>query len=321
VEEWEPGLRHFLKWGNMNRLSARITLSLLLLALLPVMPARSASTGVLVDFEDLDPVLSNDASLFEGYAGLNWTNFSSLVAPPVNSGIPESGYAAGLVSGIFIAYNKDGGPAEFWAYTPFSFASVHLTAAWLEDLQILVEGFLGPDLRYSRIVEVSPTGPTLFEFNFSGVDRVRFTPFGSTQYYRGGYGTHFVMDDLTIGDEEVTQIDATIDIKPGSAQNPINPGSNGVIPVALLSTPELDAPAMVDPDSLTFGRTGTETSLRGCAVEDIDGDGMPDLICHFLTRRTGFACGDVEGILMGLTNDGIPIIGRDTIIIVPCNKK
>ncbi len=50
-----------------------------------------------------------------------------------------------------------------------------------------------------------------------------------------------------------TAIPVTIDIKPGSDPNSINPKSKGKIPVAILSTQDFDAPQMVDKDSLTFG--------------------------------------------------------------------
>ena len=40
-----------------------------------------------------------------------------------------------------------------------------------------------------------------------------------------------------------------IDIKPGSDPNPINPGSNGLIPVAILSSEDFDA-TTVDPATI-----------------------------------------------------------------------
>ena len=71
----------------------------------------------------------------------------------------------------------------------------------------------------------------------------------------------------------------TIDIKPGSTTNPINLGSNGKIPVALLSTDTFNAASQIDVSSLRFGHTGKEASLVSCAApQDLNGDGLTDLL-------------------------------------------
>lgn len=112
----------------------------------------------------------------------------------------------------------------------------------------------------------------------------------------------------------------SIDINPGSSPNNINLKSKGKIPVAILSTQEFYAPDMVNKDSLTFGYTGVEDSLAFCNPkgEDVNGDGLKDLVCHFYTQETKFQCGDTEGILMGETVDGTPIEGKDSVSIAPC---
>ena len=112
--------------------------------------------------------------------------------------------------------------------------------------------------------------------------------------------------------------EVTIDIKPGSQLNPINPKSVGKIPVAILSTAEFDAPSEVDKTSLTFGRTGAELSLVSCNKkgEDVNGDGLLDQVCHFKIKLTGFKFGDTEGILKGQTLDGVSIEGRDLVRIL-----
>jgi len=111
-----------------------------------------------------------------------------------------------------------------------------------------------------------------------------------------------------------------IDIKPGSNINPVNRKSKGKIPVAILSTSDFNARKMVDRTSLTFGATGDEDSLAFCTPrrEDVNGDHLKDLICHFYTKKTGFQCGDTEGILKGQLLDGTPIEGSDLVRIVPC---
>lgn len=106
-----------------------------------------------------------------------------------------------------------------------------------------------------------------------------------------------------------------IDIKPGGSQNRINPNSRGTVPVAILSSPTFDAPTEVDPGSLTFGRTGEEPSLAECDAHprDVNGDGLPDLTCHFHTLTAAFQPGDTHGVLKGKIVLGRPFTGRDSV--------
>ncbi len=109
-----------------------------------------------------------------------------------------------------------------------------------------------------------------------------------------------------------------IDIKPDSFPNSINPGSRGTIPVAILSDSTFDATSL-DRTSLTFGRTGDEPSLAFCnsSLEDVNGDGLLDRVCHFKTQSAGFQSGDTAGVLKGRTLTGIPISGTDSVRLVP----
>jgi pimeloyl-ACP methyl ester carboxylesterase len=109
-----------------------------------------------------------------------------------------------------------------------------------------------------------------------------------------------------------------IDIKPGDSPNSINRRSQGKIPVAILSSSTFDAPARVNRLSLTFGHSGDETSLDFCNTQpaDVNGDGLPDLVCHFNTQLTGFQVGDIEGVLKGEAIDGLFLRGTDSVRIV-----
>lgn len=113
-----------------------------------------------------------------------------------------------------------------------------------------------------------------------------------------------------------TTLEVDIMIAPGGDAT-INPDSRGLVPVAILSTPTLDAAVSVDRASLTFGATGDEDSLdrRGpqdvpnCGAEDVDEDELPDLVCHFWIQSTDLEQGDTEAVLKGQLLDGIRIIG------------
>lgn len=115
------------------------------------------------------------------------------------------------------------------------------------------------------------------------------------------------------------KLQVSVDVKPGGVPNSINPGSQGLIPVAVLSTATFNAPSQVNGGSVTFGRTGNEESLAFCnaSPEDVNFDGLLDLVCHFFTNQTEFQAGDTQGTLKGLTVDGISFIGVDSVRIVP----
>jgi uncharacterized delta-60 repeat protein len=113
--------------------------------------------------------------------------------------------------------------------------------------------------------------------------------------------------------------EVAIDIKPDSRRNQVNPTSRGRIRVAILSAPDFDAPAMIDRNTVRFGRTGDETSLLSCKKkgQDVNHDGLQDLICEFSVRATGFRIGDTIGILTAHTIDGITLTGSDSVKVVP----
>lgn len=110
-----------------------------------------------------------------------------------------------------------------------------------------------------------------------------------------------------------------IDIKPGGTPNSISLRNNGVIPVAILSSPTFNAPSQVDKSSLTFGKNGNEPSLAKCSSEseDVNGDGLLDLVCAFSAQAAGFQSGDTEGKLKGETVTSQFISGTDSVRIVP----
>lgn len=105
---------------------------------------------------------------------------------------------------------------------------------------------------------------------------------------------------------------ATISVKPGDNQTTLNLLSQGKIPVAILTTNGFDA-TTVNPVTVRFGRTGTEASSVHWALEDVNGDGKPDLVLQFLTQTTGFQPGDSQAVLMGRFFDGRPFRGFATI--------
>ncbi|MEO5670470.1 MAG: hypothetical protein ABIR26_07235 [Ramlibacter sp.] len=109
-----------------------------------------------------------------------------------------------------------------------------------------------------------------------------------------------------------------IDIRPGRTSNQINPKSMGRPQVAILSTRTFDATKTVVQASITFGRTGAESSLVSCSktFKDVNGDGLPDLTCRFSLRYAGFQMGNNVGVLRFTDIRRRPYEGRDMIATV-----
>ncbi len=112
-----------------------------------------------------------------------------------------------------------------------------------------------------------------------------------------------------------------IDIKPGSDPNSINcRNEKGIIPVAILTTEELDA-TTVDHTTVTFeGATEVHVNKKTGETqrheEDVDNDGDLDLVFHFRFGDTQLNCESTEATLLGKTFDGQPIIATNQVRMV-----
>ena len=111
--------------------------------------------------------------------------------------------------------------------------------------------------------------------------------------------------------------DLTIDIKPGNDRNPIDLGSVGAIPVAILSSDTFDA-TQLDWETVRFGLSGATEKHHGVHVTDADYDGDMDVVFHFRTGDTGILCGDTQATITGETFGGEQFAGSDVIKTVEC---
>jgi hypothetical protein len=110
-----------------------------------------------------------------------------------------------------------------------------------------------------------------------------------------------------------------IDIKPGSDPNCFNVNGNGVVPVAILSSADFDV-SNIDQTTLSFA--GLDVRVRGnkgpfCGSEDVNADGLLDLVCHFVDDPTNWTP-DMNDLasLGGTLLDGTDFTGTDSICVV-----
>jgi hypothetical protein len=133
-----------------------------------------------------------------------------------------------------------------------------------------------------------------------------------------------------------TAIPVEVDIKPANCPNPVNVGSKGVVPVAILGTEIFDVNT-IDPNTLLLeGVAAVRYAYEDVAapvadeaecVCSADGpDGFMDMTLKFDTQQLAAAMGEIEDgqewllHLTGQLNDGTAIEGTDCILIIQKGK-
>lgn len=129
----------------------------------------------------------------------------------------------------------------------------------------------------------------------------------------GGGGVYF--DEVTI----IPWLDIAVDIGLGSNPLSVNPGSHGVIPVAILGGDDFDVSLI---DLQTLDLAGAQPRARGNSGNvgsfmDINHDSIVDLLVHFETEELTIDPDTCEVTLTGLLEDGTQFGGADFVRIVP----
>ncbi|MGH8034309.1 MAG: hypothetical protein ACREO9_03720, partial [Lysobacterales bacterium] len=109
-----------------------------------------------------------------------------------------------------------------------------------------------------------------------------------------------------------------IDVKPGDAANTISPKSKGTISVALLASEAFD-PNEVDTSTLRLGKLILQKAAKGkssCSSSEVNGDGVPDLVCKFQNEASNWQPGQTVVTLTGKLINGEAFIASDAVHLV-----
>jgi len=165
-----------------------------------------------------------------------------------------------------------------------------------------------------RLQDISPcidagdnSAPELPEFDFDGNPRMI-----------DGDGDGIAIADMGAYEYYIGIVEVSIDIKPGTYPNTINLGSQGNVPVAIFSTSDFDT-TTIDPTTVTLAGTSVKLKRKDTQMssfEDVNGDGLKDIVVHFDITALELTVGDMEAFLEGETFDGIFIKGTDTVRII-----
>ncbi|MEJ2595190.1 MAG: hypothetical protein P8100_08725, partial [bacterium] len=164
------------------------------------------------------------------------------------------------------------------------------------------------------LAQGDPTGCELIEL--TGLTGARSITVKSVSFYdEDPYPNSIYIDNLYF-----ESIEVTVDIKPGSYPNSINcMNDNALIPVAILSTEDFDALTIDHTTVLFEGASEWHTNKMDGTLkrheEDVNGDGLMDLVFHFKYMETNLDCYSTVGALIGQTYDGVYFNGEDEVMM------
>jgi hypothetical protein len=179
----------------------------------------------------------------------------------VSNGDPGGWEVEGTNGPTFAAFNGRSYKTTAHFDAPVPAFSLDATAASGAPTAFALEGYRGGTLVERNAVTLVGLNEWMNVALTQEVDQVVIM--GST------VGVHpFGIDNLHWGLDAPARLDVAIDVKPGNAENPVNPGSNGVMPVALLGAEGFDV-TDVDVASLALGVNGAPAEES--AYEDANG--------------------------------------------------
>lgn len=129
---------------------------------------------------------------------------------------------------------------------------------------------------------------------------------------------------------EEREVAIEVQPRPGQGNPPVNIQRRGELPVAIFSESDFDARDVVVGsvlfgDPAAFDNGGEPVSPVSSAVEDVDGDGLDDLVLFFdieeIADAGALTSDSTEAALEGITADGLTIVvGVDDVRVTPAAR-
>ncbi|MEW5894984.1 MAG: PEP-CTERM sorting domain-containing protein [Candidatus Omnitrophota bacterium] len=158
------------------------------------------SHATVLTFEDLYPGSMSIAPIEPGYAGFSWGSRAYVMASDYNL---YSGYATGTIGTTNLFTINSGGGAYDLSMTriggTFTLNGAYLTSAWMDSLNVTVEGWASGSKVYTKTVNANDSAPSWFDFDFYDVETVWFRPLENGD---GIQAEHLVLDNITINEVE-----------------------------------------------------------------------------------------------------------------------
>jgi probable HAF family extracellular repeat protein len=142
----------------------------------------------------------------------------------------------------------------------------------------------------------------------------------------GGSARHAALWTVTLTTPPSSgPLPVTIDVGPGDGTNTLSlkETRDALVAVAVITTPDFDAPRLVNPGTARIGSTPVAARKKGvlhASQKDVDADGDADLVLHFeraqLVANGDLTAGTTSLVLRAELTDGRKIEGRDAVRVI-----
>jgi len=293
--------------------------SLLLASLAVVLPAIGSAESV--DFDEMPAMDDPAMSLSEEYAhlGLHFQKAGAIWSG-VSEGDPGGWGLEGTNGPSFLGID---GPTYTmvmrfdWDVAALSFDVA--SGAPGAPGQVMVFGYRDNGFVEMVNVPLPLDGESWMRAEMSqDVDLVVALGFGSVPW--GVDDMRWVGPLGDVEPEEPEEMEVVLDIKPDSDTNPVQVDAKGVLPMVVFGSVDVDV-AEVDAATLRFGPGGAMPKHGEGHLEDVDGDGLMDLVLHMPLPDSAIPGDAVEACLEGAMLDGMAFWGCDLVTPVGKGKK
>lgn len=159
----------------------------------------STAKATVVTFDDLTPVNAPNTgfNLPVSYNGLNWGQGTRGIVGCSSYFTQNTGYCRGRASGDNVMYSLGLNTVTMANGHTFDFNGAYLTAAWHDNLNVELKGYIGNTVAYNFFTTISDDVATYFNVGFTGIDRLTINSFGGVSPGTWGSGPHLAIDNFT----------------------------------------------------------------------------------------------------------------------------